>query len=225
MREGPDVSRVAALIGDPARSNMLLALMDGRALTATELATRASVTKQTASSHLAQLFEGGLLAREIQGRHRYFCLASDDVAETLEALISLSSTGLGQRTRTGPKDEALRKARVCYDHLAGDLGVLMMDRFSQQGWLAHEGAELKLNTAGWIALSKIGLAPGDLPSSRRPECRTCLDWSERRHHLAGKAGKVILDRIFKLGWAKRLPDSRVISFSRPGEKSFRDWLA
>lgn len=225
MKEGPDISRIAALIGDPARSNMLLALMDGRALTATELAASASVTRQTASTHLSRLQDGGLVSREIQGRHHYFRLASDDVGHALETLIGLSGPRLGQRARTGPKDDALRKARICYDHLAGELGVLMMDRLTGQGCFTHARDGLMLSAAGWARLGPLGVTPETLPQGRRPECKTCLDWSVRRHHLAGKAGKAILDRVMDLGWARRLPDSRVIAFSRPGEKSFHDWLA
>ena len=129
MKEGPDISRIAALIGDPARANMLTALMSGKALTATELSQEAGITRQTASTHLAKLDEGGLLMPRKQGRHKYFSLASDDVAHVLEVLMGLAAESGHLRTRTGPRDEELRKARVCYNHLAGHMGILMYDGF------------------------------------------------------------------------------------------------
>ena len=123
MKEGPDIARIAALIGDPARANMLTALMSGKAVTATELAQEANVTLQTASTHLSKLDEGGLLRPRKQGRHKYFSLANDDVARVLEGLMGLAAGSGHLRSRTGPRDPALRKARVCYNHLAGDLGI------------------------------------------------------------------------------------------------------
>ncbi|NNG02830.1 MAG: winged helix-turn-helix transcriptional regulator, partial [Inquilinus sp.] len=125
MKTGPDIAHVAALLGDPARANMLTALMSGRALTASELASEAGVTPQTASAHLARLQQGGLVVPRKQGRHRYYALTGEDVAAVLEALMGLAARTGHLRTRTGPKDPALRRARVCYDHLAGELGVRM----------------------------------------------------------------------------------------------------
>lgn len=220
MREGPDIARVAALVADPARSSMLLALMDGRALTATELAEQAGITKQTASSHLAKLTDGEVLSVEAQGRHRYFRLAGPHVATLLEALMVFSSDS-APPLRTGPKEPALRKARVCYDHLAGELGVLLYDRMRERGWL---DGDLTVSASGWEALATLGLSPGDLPRSNRPLCRSCLDWSVRRHHLAGRLGKAILDRLFALSLARRPPSSRVVTFTPDGERRFREWL-
>ncbi|WCL54730.1 ArsR/SmtB family transcription factor [Gimibacter soli] len=225
MKEGPDISRIAALVGDPARGNMLNALMDGRALTAGELAIEAGITKQTASSHLARLMEGRLIEREVQGRHHYYRLAGRDVAALLEALMRVADTsGTGKRTRTGPTDAAMRKARVCYDHLAGDMGVALLDRMIADKWLMDTGARLVISSRGWEQLSVIGLTPASLPRSNRPECRTCLDWSVRRHHLAGSAGKLILDQFFALGWAQRQPATRAIIFSGTGERRFRELI-
>jgi len=224
MKEGPDISKVAALMGDPARSNMLLSLMDGRALTASELALSSGITKQTASSHLARLLDGGLLEREVQGRHHYYRLQDTDVADAIEALLSLAERKQGKRTRTGPKDPALRKARICYDHLAGELGVLMFSRMSKQGWLTQVDDMLCVSPKGWQGLHQIGITQTNLPRTKRPQCKTCLDWSMRRHHLAGQVGALILNRFFELGWIKRLPDTRIIEFSKGGEASLRTWL-
>ena len=132
MKAGPDIAMVASLVGDPARANMLTALMTGRALTASELAQEAGITPQTASSHLAKLEAGGLIEPEKQGRHRYYRLTDPDVAGVLEGLAGLAARAGHMRVRTGPKDPALRRARICYDHLAGDLGVQMLDSMRKQ---------------------------------------------------------------------------------------------
>ncbi|RJL20125.1 ArsR/SmtB family transcription factor [Paracoccus siganidrum] len=224
MNEGPEIARIAALVGDPARSAMLLALMDGRALTASELAGLAGVTKQTASSHLSRLVDGGALAMEAQGRHRYFRLAGAHVAALLEALMVFSGDAANPPPRTGPRQPALRKARICYDHLAGEMGVAMFDRMRAAGWLRLDGTVHSVTDAGWQRLAAIGLAPDRLPRSNRPLCRACLDWSMRRDHLAGLVGKLILDRLFALSWARRLEGSRVVAFTAEGERRFHNWL-
>lgn len=224
MKDGPDISRIAALIGDPARSNMLLAMLDGRALTAGELASQAGITKQTASSHLARLLDGGLVAREVQGRHHYYRLGGADVAQALEALLGVSEGRTGPRTRTGPRDPALRKARICYDHLAGELGVLAYDRLMADGVLVRRGGVLRVSKAGWARLGEMGVAEDGLAGSRRPVCKDCLDWSMRRHHLAGQVGAALLVRMFERKWAKRVAGTRVIQFTPSGEAALRTWL-
>lgn len=220
MKDGPDIARIAALIGDPARANMLTALMSGKALTATELAAEAGVTLQTASAHLAKLETGGLLQMRRQGRHKYARLASDQVAETLEALMGLAAGSGHLRSRTGPRDQALREARVCYDHLAGDMGIVLYDRLLAQGWLRDHPEFPAVTDRGADHLTTFGLDIPALQSSRRPICRACLDWSERRSHLAGGLGQALLDMMLARGWARRLPDSRVIQFSPTGKTAF-----
>ena len=164
------------------------------------------------------------MAKEIQGRHHYYRLSNGDVAQAIEALLAVAERGPGRRTRTGPKDPALRKSRICYDHLAGELGVLMYDRMREREWLVDRDGAVEVSPNGWQALGKIGLYKTDLPRTRRPQCKTCLDWSMRRHHLAGQVGALILDKILELGWAQRQQGSRVIAFSAPGEASLREWL-
>ncbi len=225
MKEGPDIAQTAALIGDPARANMLVALMDGHALTATELAQEAGVTKQTASSHLARLTNGGLLKREVQGRHHYFRLNGADVGAALEALMGVSANHTGPRTRPGPRDPALRHARVCYDHLAGEMGVQLYEHAQNAGWIHGDENELLLTDAGSEVFSEFGMALEPLQSNRRPLCRACLDWSMRRHHLAGGLGKALLQSIYDRGWARRLPDSRVVQFTPQGQRAFQNWLS
>jgi DNA-binding transcriptional ArsR family regulator len=224
MRDGPNITNIAAMIGDHARAEVLTVLMGGMALTATELADAAGVTRQTVSTHLAKLQDAGLLSVEAQGRHRYFRIADAEVAQLLESLMGVSF-GLGAvRVRSSPREPALRKARVCYDHLAGELGVLVYESLAHRGAFALGADGVSLTSSGVDAVRALGIEPDTLKSSRRPFCRTCLDWSERRHHLAGGLGAAMLDRFQQLGWARRVPDSRVLAFSAGGETALRAWL-
>ncbi len=220
MKEGPDIALLGSLIGDPARANMLTALMNGMALTATELAGVAGITVQTASSHLKKLQSGGLLRQRKQGRHRYFSLSDDEVASVLENLAGLAEKKGHVRVRTGPKDPALRRARVCYNHLAGEMGVLMYDSLVVRDLLALGRDDLTLTTKGQSFVSNFGIDVDALTKLRRPVCKSCLDWSARRSHLAGALGTSLLDRFFDLGWATRKPETRIVSFSRNGEAEF-----
>lgn len=220
MTDGPDISRIAALIGDPARGNILGALMGGRALTATELAGAAGVSPPTASSHLRKLEEGGLIAHRAQGRHRYFTLASDDVAGALEALMGLAA-GQGAaagRIRTGPRDPELREARVCYNHLAGTRGVEMFRSMRARGFFVVGPETLELTEAGEGFVRSLGIDLDALPKSRAPLCRECLDWSMRQSHLAGRLGRAMLARFETRGWLRRVPDSRVLRVSPEGRR-------
>ena len=214
---------VAALVGDPARANMLTALMTGRALTASELAHQAGVTPQTASSHLAKLEAGGLIEPEKQGRHRYYRLTGPDIAGVLEGLAGLAARAGHMRVRTGPKDPALRRARICYDHLAGDLGVQMLESMKNQKLVRQRKQDIELTAEGERFLAKtLQISAESLSHPRRPVCKACLDWSERRHHLAGTLGAAMMSRFADLKWAARdpTPGSRVVNFTRAGEKRF-----
>ena len=224
MKDGPDIALVGALVGDPARANMLSSLMTGRALTATELAQAAGVTPQTASTHLARLVDGGLLASEKQGRHRYFRLADADVGQVLEALMGLAARAGHMRVRTGPRDPELRHARVCYDHLAGDLGVRLYDHLPARKLIAGTPTDVGVTASGRGFFTDFGIPVDGLRGSRRPLCKACLDWSERRHHLGGSLGAAILQRLFDLGWAAREGGSRVVRFSRRGTGAFEALL-
>src|SRR5207244_6804848 len=220
MKAGPDIAMVAALVGDPARANMLTALMTGRALTASELAHQAGVTPQTASSHLGKLEAGGLIEREKQGRHRYYRLTGPDIAGVLEGLAGLAARAGHMRVRTGPKDPALRRARICYDHLAGDLGVQMLDSMKNQQLVRQRKQEIELTAEGERFLQQnLQISPDMLAHPRRPVCKACLDWSERRHKLAGTLGGAMMARFTELKWAARdsAPGSRGVTFTRNGE--------
>jgi DNA-binding transcriptional ArsR family regulator len=225
MRDGPDISQIGALIGDPARANILSALMDGRALTATELAEIAGVTAQTASTHLAKLETGGLIRPQKQGRHKYFSLAGPKVGQLIEQLSVFAADRGHMRHRPGPKDEAMRKARICYDHLAGDLGVQMFDSLAARRHLTVHDSDIGVTGDGESFLGGLGIDLTALRKSRRPLCRCCLDWSERRNHLAGSLGAALFDMIIDRGWARRDGKSRAIEFTRNGEASFRALFA
>lgn len=224
MKDGPNIVRIASLIGERARADILTALMGGQALTATELARVADVTKQTMSAHLAKLVEGKLVEVESQGRHRYFRLADEDVAHLLEGIMGVAYRTGAVRLKSSPRDPELRRARVCYDHLAGDLGVLAFERFEKRRFFRHEAGELRLAPAGERFYQDLGIDPQAHRTSRRAECRVCLDWSERRHHLAGTMGAALLQRLYALGWARRDKGSRVVRFSPAGERAFRERL-
>ncbi|PTM51372.1 ArsR/SmtB family transcription factor [Phreatobacter oligotrophus] len=225
MKEGPSIASVAALIGDPARANMLAALMSGRALTAGELAREAGIAAPTASGHLARLREAGLVLVEAQGRHRYVRLAGPEVAAVLEGLMGLSARDGRLRTRPGPRDPALRTARVCYDHLAGEWGVRLYDALLADGRLDAAGGSPVLTTRGRAFFAAEGIDLAAAASSRRPLCRACLDWSERRPHLAGALGRAILDHAIARHWLRRVPESRALAVTPPGLSAFRAWTA
>src|ERR1700723_4316367 len=223
MKAGPDIAMVASLVGDPARANMLTALLSGRALTASELSHEAGITPQTASSHLSKLETGGLIEQEKQGRHRYYRLADPDVGGVLEGLEGLAARAGHMRVRTGPKDPALRRARICYDHLAGDLGVQMLDSMKQQRLVRQTKQAIELTAEGERFLAKtLQISAESLAHPRRPKCKACLDWSERRHHLAGTLGAALMTRFTELKWAARdaTPGSRVVHLTRNGENRF-----
>lgn len=220
MQEGITIARVATLMAERGRAHILGALMSGRALTATELADAAGVTRPTASSHLGKLQRARLIVAESQGRHRYFRLAGNEVAQLLESMMTADHL-LAPARDCGPRDPELRKARVCYDHLAGELGVAMYEGMKQRRLLAFAADELMPTDAGWAVFGRLGIHENRMPATRRPLCRTCLDWSERRHHLAGALGAALLARVIDLRWAKPVKDSRIVRFSAAGERALR----
>ena len=217
MTSGADISRIASLMGDPARANMLTLLMSGQALTAGELAKAAGVAAPTASGHLAKLMEGGLLVVEKQGRHRYFRLAGSGVACAIESLMRLAAEAPQARVRMGPKDPQLRRARVCYDHLAGELGVALFNWLEATRLIAFQAGEMSVTRKGKRELRDFGIDIDALQLAKRPICKICLDWSERRSHLAGSLGAGLLARMFELKWARRIDGTRVVKFTPIGE--------
>jgi DNA-binding transcriptional ArsR family regulator len=222
-------AEIAALAGDPARVGMLHALMDGRALTATELANAAGVTPQTASGHLARLTTVGLLTVEKQGRHRYHRLATPAVARMLESIMHVAAElqPRSARLSLGPKDAALRRARTCYDHFAGQLGVSIADTLAGQGFIELTSDAGVVTEGGVQFLAGLGIDMAAILARRtqrtgRVLCRPCLDWSERRPHLGGLVGAALCTHGLEMGWVKRMPDTRAIRVTPKGERVFRD---
>jgi DNA-binding transcriptional ArsR family regulator len=221
-----DLARTAALIGDPGRAKVLRALADGRELAASVLAHEAGVAASTASVHLAKLVEGGLVTAQTRGRHRYFRLAGPQVARAMEALAEIAPAAPIRSLREGTKAQAVRTARTCYDHLAGRLGVALADAMVAKGQveLAKDGG--LMTETGMELLAKLGIDvdPMVARSSRRGRvlCRPCLDWSERRPHLAGAVGAALCTHSFDNGWIRRIEGTRAVSITPKGQRSFRD---
>jgi DNA-binding transcriptional ArsR family regulator len=216
MPDTPDMAFVAGSIADPTRSRMLMSLMRGQALTATELALDGGVTPSTASSHLGRLIDAGLVSVARQGRHRYFRIARPEVAAMLEGIANLASS-CNSRIALGPRDPALRHARVCYDHLAGATAVRLLERLREYELLVGDDDSLALSPRGETWATTLGIDLETLTASRRLLCRPCLDWSERRTHLAGSLGAAILDRMVALRYVRRTA-GRAVTLSENGAR-------
>jgi DNA-binding transcriptional ArsR family regulator len=217
---GPLIAEIAALVGEPARATMLSALLDGRALTAGELAFAARVTPQTASTHLAKLTETGLLSVIREGRHRYFRLASPKVVEMLDGIVAVA---LENRPRYRPLSRQARelgKARICYDHLAGRLSVDLADFFTAHEYIVPSEDAAEITPAGTRFLTEFGIDVSALSSTRRHFCRLCLDWTERRPHIAGAVGAALTKRCFDLGWIERMKHSGAVIVTASGQRGF-----
>ncbi len=221
----PAVAEVAALVGNPARANILMALMDGRALTASELAYVAGVSPQTTSEHLAKLKEANLLSLTKQGRHCYFRLGSPNIARMIEGIMVVAADGPPRYRPRWNGDDALRTARTCYDHIAGRLGVALTDALTRRRHIVLSDDGGMVTAAGEKKLAGFGIALENVKHGRRAFCRPCLDWSERRPHLAGALGAALADRSFELGWIARVRDSRALKISARGERGFREVFA
>jgi DNA-binding transcriptional ArsR family regulator len=221
MDAGPKIAQVAALVGDLARANMLACLMDGRAMTASELAYVSGVAPQTASGHLAKLSDARLLIVEKQGRHRYFKLASPQVGRMLEELMVVAQEGPARRHTHWRGGDALKTARTCYDHMAGRIAVSIADHLIAKSHVVLDEDGGKVTDAGRAFLEGVGV---DLAaaSKRKVFCRPCLDWSERRPHLAGVVGGALLGYALRRGWVERVKDSRALTVTAAGHQGFAD---
>ncbi|HET7886906.1 MAG TPA: winged helix-turn-helix domain-containing protein [Bradyrhizobium sp.] len=220
-----NVAEIASLVGDPARSNILAALMDGRALTSKELAYIAGVSPQTTSGHLAKLATADLLVLMKQGRRHYYRIASPLVGQMLESIMAVAGAQAApRRLRSSPVEEKMRTARTCYDHLAGRLGVALADTLAVRGHVAlvQDGGEV--SESGFAFLSGLGISLDARKPSRRIFCRPCLDWSERRVHIAGSIGAKLCERCFELGWIKQLRTTRAVEITASGSKGLAEWF-
>jgi DNA-binding transcriptional ArsR family regulator len=218
----PLLAEVAQLVGDPGRANILSALMDGRALTASALAAVAGVRPQTASSHLAKLVQQQLLAVEKRGPRRFYRLATPLVAQMLEGLMNVAVTGPPRFRPPSKIDDEMRRARTCYDHLAGELGVAVTDAMIERGYLVLDADAGELTAQGSGFLVDIGIDVTTPVRSRRAFCRPCLDWSERRPHLAGAVGAALCTLSFDKGWIRRIDGTRAVAVTPKGQRGYRE---
>ncbi len=234
-----NVAAVAALIGDPTRARVLMALLDGRSLAASVLAAEAGVAASTISEHLSRLVDAGLLTASREGRSRFFRISGPDVADALEAIARIAPPEPIRSLRQGTHAHALRQARTCYNHLAGRLGVAVMRGLLDRGLLCGgdglhhpesatgdrlsapgKALDYGLTAQGCRLLTDLGIDVADV-ARRKPAIRYCLDWSEQRHHLAGPLGTAVTDRLFELQWIRR-GRGRVVTLTEAGERGMRD---
>lgn len=218
----PSMASVGALIGSPARASMLALLFDGRALTATELGQAAGVSPATTSEHLARLVAAGLLICEKHGRHRYYSISGSEVAEALEPLVHLVNQRPVPARASSPEVKAIREARLCYDHLAGRLGVMITSAMAEHRLLITKDRDYLLTNDGEAFCTRLEINVHQLRSKRRMFARQCLDWSERKPHLAGALGAAVADLAFKHGWIKRTSSRRAIRVTQKGRQALSD---
>jgi DNA-binding transcriptional ArsR family regulator len=222
MQAAPQMAEVASLVGDPARANILCALLDGRALTATELACAAGVSPQTTSGHLAKLHGARLIDLCVQGRHRYYRLAGAHVGQMLESIMTVALTGPPRYQPRAKGDDEMRHARTCYDHLAGQLGVGIADRLvaCDHVVLGNEAGEVTESGAAFLA--RLGVDLSGARARRRVFCRPCVDWTERRPHIGGAVGAALATRCFELQWIERVPDGRALKITSVGRRGLME---
>jgi DNA-binding transcriptional ArsR family regulator len=214
-----DMGRLARVIGDPTRMNMLVLMMEGRALTAKELAWGVGVGAPTCTVHLRRLMDDALVVSTSQGRHKYFRLASNEVARCVESLMTVASRAVKP---AAPPDSSMRQARMCYDHLAGQLGMKVMDALLAKRLLEAEDRNFILTANGERKLAELGIDLPLLRQTRRRFACGCLDWSERRDHLGGALGAALADMMLGAAWLKRKPDSRVVSVTKRGNAALAE---
>ncbi|MGZ0039453.1 ArsR/SmtB family transcription factor [Paenibacillus ottowii] len=222
MSTKSNVAMIASLVSEPSRAAILTALLDGRFHTASELAHMAGIKPQTASFHLAKMTEAQVVTVEKQGRHRYYGIQDPEVAQVMESLLSIAPPVPIKSFKQASENEAIRLARTCYDHIAGHLGVQIMSFFIQKGILSEDQDGLHITQQGEIFFADFQINLKNTRQKRRSFSHKCLDWSERRHHLAGALGKALLDRLFELHWIEHLPTTRAIRITAEGKKGFKE---
>jgi DNA-binding transcriptional ArsR family regulator len=225
MSNVPQIAEVAALVGDPARANMLCALLGGRALTASELAFAAGVTPQTTSGHLGKLFAARLVVLMKQGRHRYYRLAGPQVAQMLESIMNVALSGPPRFQPKSRLDDRLRHARTCYDHIAGVVGVGLAERLTERGFVILGDEAGEVTASGMDFLGKLGVDLSGARAKRRVFCRPCLDWTERRSHIGGAVGAALAQRCFELKWIERVRDNRALTITAAGRRGLLEFFA
>lgn len=222
MSTQSNVAMIASLVSEPSRAAILTALLDGRFHTASELAHMAGIKPQTTSFHLAKMTEAQVVTVEKQGRHRYYGIQDPEVAQVMESLLSIAPPVPIKSFKQASENEAIRLARTCYDHVAGHLGVQIMSFFMQKGILSEDQDGLHITQQGEIFFADFQINLKNTRQKRRSFSHKCLDWSERRHHLAGALGSALLDRLFELHWVEHLPTTRAIRITAEGKRGFKE---
>ncbi|MBH5316719.1 winged helix-turn-helix transcriptional regulator [Paenibacillus sp. GSMTC-2017] len=222
MSVSPNVAVVAALVSEASRAAILTVMMDGRYHPVNELAYRAGITPQTASFHLAKMVDANIVSIEKQGRHRYYGIQSQEVAGIMEMLLSISPPMEIRSFKQALEDGAMRKARTCYDHLAGKLGVQLTASLLENGFISEEKDSFSITDKGNDFFASFHIDVEQVKKKRRSFSHKCLDWSERRHHLAGALGTALLERFLALNWIERIPGTRAIKVTCEGEKGFKE---
>lgn len=215
---------LTGLMCEPTRAKMLWSLLDGRAYTASELALVAATSATSASNHLTKLLEAGIVKVEVQGRHRYFSFSSPEVAYAVEALANLAKPVSDTHTKPENTSSGLQYCRTCYDHLAGFVGVQLADSLEQKGYVQKSDKLYLVTADGWDFFTKLSITPQDFTNNRRPLTRQCLDWSERKPHIAGQLGAVLLDRMLSQQWFKKVRFSREVIVTTKGQQQLYDLL-
>lgn len=216
-----EFGQIAALIGDPVRSKILWALLDGRAYTATELAVYTDTSAQNISMHLSKLVKAELLGVEVQGRHRYYNYARPEIAFAIEAMANLIPKDTTTST-SAQSDKPVKYCRTCYDHLAGRVSVLLTENLVSNGIIHKHENNFDITSKGTEWFNGFGIDVCLLKQQKRSFARSCLDWSERRHHLAGALGAALLNTMILQGWIRRMNNSRVINITTKGREAFYD---
>ncbi|MDQ0185853.1 helix-turn-helix domain-containing protein [Cytobacillus sp. FSL R5-0569] len=220
----PNITALTALLAEKSRATILAALMDGKFHTASELAYMATIKPQTASFHLAKLLENNLVISEKNGRFRYFRIANDEVANTLEIFMSISSPPEVRSLKQSSQLKRLENARTCYDHLAGRLSVKLTNIMQEEGYIERSNKKFIVTTKGELFFKDLGLDLIALSKKRRSFCHACLDWSERTHHLGGALGNALFERYIELEWIESKANSREITISTVGKSGFKDFF-
>lgn len=220
MQTSPNAAIIAALVSEASRAAILTVLLDGRFHSASELAQMARIKAQTASFHLAKLVDANVVAVQKQGRHRYFAIRDQEVARVMESLLSIAPQVTVKSLRQSSQDQAMRYARTCYDHLAGNVGVQLTNALLRNNILLEEEDRYTVTERGERFFADFGVDLKQAATKRRLFSHQCLDWSERRHHLAGALGNALLERVLELDWVRRLPGTRAVQVTNEGKAGF-----
>ena len=215
---------VTSLICEPSRARMLWNLLDGRAYTASELAIVGDISATSASNHLAKMLEADIIKVELQGRHRYYSFSKPEVAYVVESLANLASSNSNTSVRKNSIPEGVQYCRTCYDHLAGYVGVKLVETIERNGYIKKSGGAYSVSEKGWKWFAEFDIMKADFKNGRRPLTRQCLDWSERRPHLAGLLGAFLLEKMIQRKWFKKVQFSRELIVTAKGRQEINDIL-